>query len=180
MRGQGGMTEALDALLGGFGLELPPWLLPALIGIAFLFLLPHIRQNHRTSQARKAIRAFANDGDPDPDGARAKILSMAGPQPLGLIGVADEAIRRGLVQLARDATDRLEETGKRRTDLLRLRAALDGPIPAHLEGELAAIENFIDHALYGAAKERIQRSRNYWPSSAALDALEQRIHLLEE
>ena len=40
MRGFGGLTEAVDALLGSFGVSVQPWFFPALLAACFVLLFP--------------------------------------------------------------------------------------------------------------------------------------------
>jgi hypothetical protein len=163
MRGLGGMTDAINALFASAGVSVPVWFFPALLGIGFAYLLPHIRQNRRTQQAREAIKTGAEEGgSAHPDFSKS-VLSLAQGHPTTLLVIATEAHKRGLLGLSRDALMALESTGKYKGDCRRLRQQLDGPPPIHAEAEIAAIEKLVAQGLYGMAQVRIDRGRLHWP-----------------
>ena len=163
MRGLGGMTDAINALFASAGVAVPVWFFPVLLSIGFAYLLPHIRQNRRTQQAREAIKTGAEEGGSTHPDFRARVLGLAQGHPTTLLVIATEAHKRGLLGLSRDALLALERTGKHKTDCRRLRQQLDGPPPIHAEAEIAAIEKLVAQGLYGMAQVRIDRGRLHWP-----------------
>ena len=164
MNGVGGITDAIDSLLASAGLTLPPWLLPAILLVAFAFLLPHIRQNQRTHKARKMIHERTALGGARSASVHQEILDLAVGNPITLVVIADEAHRRGLNDLARKALLALEQTGKRHADIRRLRTAIDGPTPIFPDAERDAIVALARKGLVGLAEKRLERARRHWPN----------------
>ena len=175
MSGAGGITEALDSLLASAGLTLPPWLIPAIFMVGFLFLLPHIRQNQRTHKARKMIQERTALGGARSETVHQEILALANGNPITFVVIADEAHRRGLTELARKALRALEQTGKRHADIRRLRTAIDGPMPIFPEAEREAIINLMSKGLFGLAEKRLERAKRHWPNQKMWVELEQKV-----
>jgi len=175
MRGGGGLTEALNSVIESTGLVLPPWAFPAVLMIGFLFLLPHIRQNQRTHNARKMIQERTAHGGAQNDAIHREILDLAQGHPVTLVVIADEAHRRGLPMLARRALSELEGTGKRIPDIRRLRTLLHGPAPVFSDGEEEAIESLLGKGLTGLARNRLERARRHWPDNPVWDDWEARL-----
>ena len=171
MRGFGGMTEALDSLIGSTGFQIEPWTVPAVLFIAFLFLLPQIKQNQRTNLARQRIRELAHQGGANSNEEHLELLKLSKNHPVTLVVIADESHRRGMLALTRKATSALEQTGKRIADVKRLRLLLNGPAPTHPEGEIAAIEALHKQGLIPLAQNRLKRAQEHWPSNPDLEAL---------
>ena len=175
MRGAGGITDAINSLLGSAGISLPPWAFPAVLVFGFLWLLPRIRQNQRTHKARKMIQERTAKGGARSSEVHDEILDLANGHPITLVVIADEAHRRGLNDLARKALRSLELTGKRIADIRRLRAQIDGPAPIFPEAEQEAIVSLMDKGLSGLAQKKIDRARVHWPELNVWDELQSQI-----
>ena len=164
MRGVGGLTDALDALMGSVGLTVQPWFFPLLLAAGFVLLFPQIRQNQRTQKAREAIRRAADTGGAGTEGFQTELFQLASDHPTTLLVICTEAHKRGLLKLARAALRRLEATKKYKTEVVRLRQQLSGPPPVHPEAEFAALEKLHRQGLIGMARERLQRAKRDWPA----------------
>ncbi len=175
MRGVGGVTEALNSVFESIGVVLPPWAFPAVLMVGFLSLLPQIRQNQRTHNARKMIQERATHGGAQSEEVHREILDIAHGHPITFVVIADEAHRRGLTRLARKALVELEQTGKRRADIRRLRSLIDGPVPVFPEGEEEVISDLIAKGLNGLARNRIERAQRHWPHNPAWAKLEAKL-----
>ena len=163
MRGFGGLTEALDALLGSVGVSVQPWFFPLLLAGGFVLLFPQIRQNQRTQKAREAIRRAADDGGANSAAFQEEMFALANGHPTTLLVICTEAQKRGLLKLARASLTQLESTRKYRTEVVRLRQQLSGPPRVHPEAELAAIEKLHGQGLNGMARTRLERAQRDWP-----------------
>lgn len=164
----GGITETLSQLLEQAGIALPPWTFPGIIALLFLAVLPMIRRNSRVHRARLLVQEIASERTVDRTGRKAQAIELVADHPVGLVGLADEAIRRGVRDLAKLALDELKEHGRPVQDIHRLQLELYGPPPAHLEGELAAIEQLLANGVRSAAMERLERALGTWPDAPAL------------
>jgi len=169
--GLSGIADTLNQLLEQGGVTLAPWAIPAVIALAFLAMLPWLQQNHRLQRARSLVQAIASEREVDREALRAAALALVADHPMGLVGLADEALRQGLNDLARAALVQLKTHGKPVRDIHRLHAVIHGPPPAHLEGELAAIEKLLRNSMRSAARERLQRALRTWPDAPELSAL---------
>lgn len=168
MRGFGGMTEAIDALVASTGLSFPPWAFPALLVVCFLFLLPHIRQNQRTQQARRLIRERSESGGAASNTFHKELLKLASGHAVTLLVIANEAHKYGQIPMAKKALTALEATRTYRTETHQLRTLLYGAPPVHPEAEYAVIEKLIDQELWGLASNRIRRAQKHWPHEPRL------------
>lgn len=179
MRGFGGLTDALDSLLGSAGISVQPWFFPALLMVAFGLLLPHIRQNQRTQRAREAIRKSVEEGGAASDTLREEVMSLANGHPTTLLVIAGEAHKRGFLELTRRALKALEQTGKYKREARQLRHTIDGPPPVHPEGELAVLETLIEQGLLGMARKRLERAERHWPHLTIWKEVAQRLNTEE-
>ena len=170
----GGITDTLSQLLEQAGISLPEWAFPVLIGVLFLALLPLIRRNSRVHRARMIVAEIDSEKDTDRARLKAEAVALVADHPVGLVGLADEAIRRGINDLAKAALAALKTHGRPAQDIHRLQAELYGPTPAHLEGEIAAIEKLLDNGVRTAARDRLQRAASTWPDAPELRALHAR------
>jgi hypothetical protein len=172
----GGITETLSRLLDQAGVVLPPWVFPAVITLGFLALLPLIRRNSRMHRARRLVQDIASERDLDRPEQKAQAIELVQDHPDGLVGLADEAVRRGVNDLAMSALEELKKHGRPAMDIHRLQIELHGPPPAHLEGELAAIESLLSHHLIAAAEKRLRKAEQTWPDAPELRRLALRCH----
>jgi hypothetical protein len=171
----GGITETLSQLLEQAGVALPAWAFPAVIVLLFLTALPAIRRNSRVHRARLLVAEIASEQSVDRAARKAQAIALVADHPVGLVGLADEAIRRGVRDLATLALNQLRAHGRPVQEILRLETELHGPPPAHLQGELAAVEQLITSGAHGAAMHRLQRAQRAWPSAPELRSLASRL-----
>ena len=179
MRGVGGITDAINSLLGSAGVSLPPWAFPALLLFGFMWLLPHIRQNQRTHKARKMILERIAKGGAQSEAVHQEILALAGGHPVTMVVIADEAHRRGLPGLSRKALKALEATGKRPADIRRLRTLIEGPSPIFPEAEVEAINDLLAKGLTGLAEKRLERAQRHWPDQKIWGKIQTQINTEE-
>jgi len=175
MRGLGGLAETISKLLVAFGITLQPWMAPVAVLAIMLVLLPHILRNMRTGRARKLLRQAAMVPGPEGSDLEQRALDLVDGQPMGLVAVAEEAIRRGRMALAREAVRRLADTGRQHAHLRRLRVELDGRLPATVDEMVLIIERFVDAGMVDEARGRLSRARRRWPDTPDLEALEARL-----
>ena len=108
-----------------------------------------------------------------------EILELALGNPITLVVIADEAHRRGLMDLARKALRALEQTGKRPADIRRLRTAIDGPMPIFPDAERDAILDLAAKGLIGLAEKRLERARRHWPNHHMWSELDEKLAVEE-
>jgi len=166
-----GITDTLSQLLEQAGVSLPPWAFPGIIALLFLGVLPLIRRNSRVHRARLLVQEIASEQTTDRAIRKAEAIALVSDHPVGLVGLADEAIRRGVRDLAELALEELKTHGRPVPDIHRLQIELHGPPPAHLEGELAGIEQLLANGVRGAAMDRLRRAQETWPTDPALQRL---------
>ena len=163
-----GMKEALDALLASVGVSLPPWVAPVVALAIFSLLFPAMRRNHHTGLARKRIQAAGHERHEERQRLQAEALALVGAHPMGLVAVAEEALRREQRKLAREAVARRRATGRKRRELKKLESELDGRGAATSEAEALAIERLLRQEGPEAARARLLAARQRWPRAEAL------------
>ena len=168
MRGFGGLTEAIDSVLGSFGVSLPPWAFPALLVVGFVALFPHIRQNQRTNKARIKIRECSESGGSTDPQFQQSLFELAHDHPITLNVIATEAHKYGLLDIAKRALRELQAAGGSPSDVHRLHRLLYGPPPVHPEAEYAVIENLIAQGLHATATSRTRSAQQHWPNDPHL------------
>ncbi len=159
-------------LLQGLGITPQPWMLPAFVLAVCGALYPLVRPTRRLGRARKLIAEAQRVSGPERAALQDQVLALVDRHPMGLVGVVEEALRRGQAPLARRGLDALRETGKERIHLKRLEARVHGPPPTSIEGELAAVERLLAEGLHDQARERLGRARARWPRDERLAAVE--------
>lgn len=172
MRGLGGIAQSVSRLLEAFGITLQPWMAPAVVLVLMVALLPLILRNMRTGRARKLLKEAAMVPGEQGRLLEQRALDLVGRQPLGLVAVAEEALRRGRTDLARQAIVHLGATGKARPLYRRLRAEIEGPLPASLAEMVIVVERLVDAGMLDEAARRLERARKRWPAAAELDTLD--------
>ena len=141
MGGLGTLAKAIEEILLDYGIHVPSWIgLATAAGLILLFL-PNIIKNAKVDKARRDMTRLQDLTPEQRDRERERILDMANDNPVGLVAIADEALRKQQTAIARGAVERLRKTGKRTADLQRLERTLDGDKPRHLLKEVIAIEN---------------------------------------
>lgn len=154
-----GITDALLQLLGALGVPIHPWTLPALALVVMGVLSPLILKNLKTGKARKLLKRARILGGAERQRLEAAALDEVGEQPMGLVAVAEEALRLGRKALAREAVARLARTGKARAHLRRLRREIDpDPLPATVDATVLVIERLLEGGLVDEADRRLGRA----------------------
>ena len=167
----GRLKSLLEQLLGNLGVELPPWAIPACLLLLFVLLFPLIRRSHRSGKARKILARARYAPAAQRLQMERQVLEMVGQDPVGLMVVAEEALRRGRSALAHEATERLRATGKRPADLQKLLRQLDTGPHTTLPEEILAIQNLRREGLTERARERWERAVTRWPQATELERL---------
>lgn len=178
MRGFGGLTDALDSLLASAGVSLPPWAVPAVFVALFIALLPHIRQNQRTSRVRVLLRERSELGGTGSEEFHRELFELANGHTATLNVLANEAQKYGFLDLAKKALTALAAAGGHPSDLHRLHRSLYGTPPVHPESEYAAIESLLAQGLTALAEKRIETASHHWPGDQRL--LELRLKATKE
>lgn len=176
MRGVGGILDALVNLLEAVGVDVQPWTLSAVALGLLVLLLPLIIKNLNTGSARTALkRARVLEGE-DRVREEMRALDLVGEHPMGLVAVADEALRGGRKKVAREAVARLERTGKARDHLRRLRSALDpDDLPKTLDAAVLMVERLVESGLLVRAEERLAACERKFGSHPDFSALRSRL-----
>lgn len=163
------LTETLDRVLMGLGLELEPWMAPLAAVCVALCVLPLYRRNFKTKQARKRVQAAANAAGEAREALMEEAMQLVAGNPFGLMVVAEEADTRGVRPLALRALEALEQSGKRRLEVRILRAKLLGDKPTTAEAEAVAIENLRSSGLEDQAAARLEAARARFGDHEALN-----------
>jgi hypothetical protein len=172
MGGLGSLTSAIEEILLDYGIHVPTWAGVALALLLIATFLPNIIKNARVDKARRDMGRLQDLSPEDRDRERERILDMANDNPVGLVAIADEALRKHQTRIARGAVERLRRTGKRTADLRRLERTLDGDKPRHLLGEVIAIEHLLKGGAREAAAKRLAAALETWPDAPELHALQ--------
>jgi len=162
------LSDTLNRILSGLGLELEPWMAPLVAVVIALGVLPFYYRNFRTKRARKRVQAAANADLGERRRLEDEALDLVSGNPFGLMVVAEEADKRGLRKLALRALGALEATGKRRTEARLLRAKLAPDMPTTADGEALAVEKLREAGLHEQAEERLRRARQRFGDHPAL------------
>ena len=171
------LTRTLNDLLAASGLRLAPWMAPAAALLIFAVLSPWILRSRRLKLARKRLQQAEHAGThAERLRLQQEALELVAGNPAGLVGVAEEALRRGMRPLAERAVAELAETGEQRLQLRLLLRKLEGDKPRTPEGEAAAIERLLAAGLGEAARERYEAASRRWPRSEAIRELRGRLH----
>jgi hypothetical protein len=157
------------------GLSPRPWMLPAAVLAVLILLGPTILRNIHTGQARKRVGRLSMLEAVEREAQTRAILDLVHDNPVGTVAIAEEAIRRGQLRLARLALQRLEQSGARPADQHRLREELDGPLPRNADLERVVIEQMIDSGAHERARARLGRARQAFPADPVLAALARRL-----
>lgn len=169
------LTSLIRMLMEAVGLSPRPWMLPAAVVAVLLLLGPAILRNIHTGQARKRIGRLSMLDAPERQAQTLAILDLVRDNPVGTVAIAEEAIRRGQLRLARLALQRLQETGQRPADQHRLSEELDGPLPRNVDLERVVIDQMITSGARERARGRLARARIAFPGDPSLGELERRL-----
>lgn len=172
-----GRFDALSSLLRmtleAVGVAPRPWMVPLAVGLVLFFFGPTILRNIHTGQARREVMRLSLL---DADARKARIeaiVELLRDNPVGLVSIADEALRRQQAPLARRAMEELQRRGDRPREVQRLREAIEGPLPRNLELELVTLEQLVASGAHEAARERLRRLERAFPGEPRLAALSQ-------
>jgi len=168
----GGITKALTELLAAAGIQLDPWVGPAVaLGFAIL-LFPWFLRNIHTSRARKFLKRSAGLGGVVRDEMESQALALVSTNPMGQIAIAEEAVRQGRYRLARDI---LKELQSEKRSVLRERRRLlvkmEPRDPVTLAAAILVIERLQAQGMQQEALRRVQRFLRRWPEASDLKAM---------
>lgn len=167
-RGIGGLVRII---VDATGVSLEPWMAPAGVVAIGLLSLPLLRMNAHTDRARRLMKEAGREAGAARERLEEQALAEVTGRPVGLVVLADEAIRQGRTEIARRAIEALRATGKRFTDLRRLEGTLEGPTPrTPLEAALL-VERLVAAGLVDQARARWEAARRRWPDNPDLEAL---------
>lgn len=174
-----GLAKTISLLLSALGLQTSPWVLPAIIVVAALVLWPTIQKSQKVDRAVKTVRSTSARAAADRERIGQEALSAVQDDPIGLVQVAEEAVRVGDKALARAAVARLMETGKRPQDARRILRSLEADAP-RLPVEVAVrVEPLLDAGMLAEARRRLEDGLARWPQDADLLELKQRLDQAE-
>jgi len=177
MGGLGTLATAIEEILSDYGIHVPSWIGLAMAAALIVIFLPNIIKNAKVDKARRDMTRLQDLTPEARDRERERILDMAKDNPVGLVAIADEALRKQQTAIARGAVERLRRTGKRTADLQRLERALDGDKPRHLLKEVIAIEHLLKAGARDAAATRLAAALAIWPEAPELRELRETVDL---
>ena len=168
--------QAINSILEAMGLRLPMWAGPVIALTLVVLFLPAILRNFKISRARKILQRSRVYQPQEKIAAGQQALEVVGDIPMGLVGVADEALRQGRPLLAHEAVRRLIATGKVRDHAKRLVRVLeeDGG-PGSAEELVLIVERFVGEGMTKEAQRRLQQGLRRWPSDPGLVAWQRRL-----
>ena len=168
--------DAINAILEALNISLPSWAGPILALSLVLLLMPFILRNFKIGRARKILQRSRILQPEARRRAGRQALGVVGDVPMGLVAVADEALRQGRSLLAREAVQRLIETGKVRDHTRRLvRALEDEGGPGSAEELALLVERLMTEGLREQAQLRLAKGLRRWPGDASLRAWQDRL-----
>ena len=172
----GGILQSIYSILESIGVHPPPWAGPVFGLTMMLLLMPFILRNFRIGRARKILQRSRILQPEERQAAGREALSVVGTIPMGLVAVADEALRQERLALAREATQRLIATGKSRDHARRLVRRLELDSGPHSPEELVlSIERLDKQGLRTEARARLSRGLQRWPEDARLRTWQDRL-----
>ena len=166
VRGVGDIVSLLTQLL-------PPWMM-AVVGVVVLILAaPQWFHSMRIKQIGGAIRRMVRADASQRAQLSDRAMDLAGHHPKRLLAVAEQAIRYNQTSLRKRALDRLEQTGKLKTDLHRLRHLTKPetkPVGHPLE-VVVGIEGLLEQGMLDTARSRLDEALKKYPRDPDLIAL---------
>jgi hypothetical protein len=175
MGGIGALETAIQEILRDYGIRVPHWAWSAMALFLIVAFLPNIIKNAKVDKARRDMTRLQDLSPEDRERERERILDMANDNPVGLVAIADEALRKQQAAIARGAVERLRRTGKRAADVQRLERALEGDKPRHLLKEVIAIEHLLQAGAREAAAARVAAALLIWPDAPELRELRETV-----
>jgi hypothetical protein len=158
-----GLAQLLDTVLTLAGLHLQPWMAPVALLALAVILFPVLRRSHSTSLVRKRLRRLPYVGAAERRRLEEEALAMVAGSPVGLLVVAQEALRLGRYDLARRAADALEAAGARPRDLRAIRRILEPQLEPTPAQERVHIEALVQADMNDEAARRRALARARWP-----------------
>lgn len=172
MGGMGGIVDALGAMLQILGIELAPWMGPALIAGLAVLLSPLLIRNMRTSRARTLLKeSRVLDGSAREALEERALATVAGHRN-GLVAVVEEAHRMRRNGLARRALMELRALTGPTADVARLARLTDPePLPSSPAALGLMVEKLRAAGLHDKASRRLRRGLTRWPQDPWLQEL---------
>lgn len=172
MGGMGGISEALSGVLSILGIELAPWMFPAIVACLAVLLSPWLMQNMRTSRARTFLKeSRVLEGDAR-DAMEDRALATVAGNRHGLVAVVEEAHRMRRNDLARRALLELRTLTGTTPEVSRLARLTDPePLPNSPAQLGLMVEKLRTAGLMEKADQRLRRGLNRWPDDPWLQAL---------
>jgi hypothetical protein len=176
MGSSGGIMQAIYSILEALGVHPPPWAGPVFGLTMMAILMPFILRNFKIGRARKLLQRSRVFQPREREQAGREALSVVRRVPMGLVAVADEAIRQERLGLAREATRRLIATGKSRDHARRLvrTLELDGG-PHSAEELMLSLERLESAGLEAEARARLAKGLQRWPEDVRLRSWQDRL-----
>lgn len=168
-----GIVDVLQGVADVLGFGDKPWGAGVVaIAVAAAFS-PVLLRNQRTSRARRILtRAGASTRAAEKAALEAEALAEVRGNPLGIVVVADIAMERGRLALARAALAQLEATGKRTNDVLRLRRALEPDAPKTVDEAIVRVQRLLRMGLRVEARRRWEEAHKKWPYDEEFSKME--------
>jgi len=172
----GGILDSIVSILEAMGISLPPWAGPVIALSLMALLLPLILRNFKITRARKILQRSRVFQPKEQSAAGQEALDLVRNIPMGLVAVADEALRQERGLLAREAVRCLVDSGRARDHARRLVRVLEEEGSPGSPAELALlVERLAQEGMLEAAGARLQRGLERWPRDEGLRAWQDRI-----
>lgn len=167
----GGITDVINSLASSFGFQVAPWFFPAMLVVVGVVVYPSIAKTEKGRKARRLIENYGTTSGVQRDELRARIMVLVKGDGPGLQMVLEKAEESGWTFLADEARIELQKVGGVEFAVVQ-KAMAAKKKPMLLDGELAAIERFIENALWVRAEERVAAALAEWPDEPQLVALQ--------
>jgi len=171
-----GLSSAITGLFKSLtAMDIPSWAVFGALALLAWYLVPKLAHSMEMDRARRIVKN-ANMGDgTSMESAKERALKVAGEDPQGLFLLAEEAVRQGRDDLAREAIGRLRATGKRPKEVTRLERELLGPLPGTVIEAVIVVESHLESGTWALARQKLTRFRTRWPDDPELTALSERL-----
>lgn len=158
------IKDLVETFLAITGVQLQAWMAPVFFLALGIALFPTIRRAHRTGKARKRLRLIPYRRLAERQRLEDEALALVKGNPSGQLAVAQEALRLGRKDLARQALEALDSSEKYTIERQQLQRELEQP-GAHSALEAhAAIERLIEAGLMDEARRRRSLAERRWPT----------------
>lgn len=171
-----GIVQIFQGVADAIGIGDKPWGAGAVAIVVLGGFSPILVRNQKVSRARRLMtQAYASSSSTERNRLEEEAMGEVAGNADGLLVVAEIALQRGRLELARRAADELARTGKRVGELRRLRHKLDGDEPKTVDQAIVRVERLLGMGLRGEARERWAKARERWPDDPDLADLESRL-----